>query len=95
MFAERVAGRRMRAGDLELVDDLPPELAAAHLLRTTADEYSLEELAGLRLAEGILQNNQLRVCHVGGNKLSSDAAEKFAEVIAKDHSLKEFVREGV
>lgn len=42
---------------------------------------TLEELAGLKLADGMLENDQLRVCHVGGNKLSSDAAERFAEVI--------------
>jgi Leucine-rich repeat (LRR) protein len=41
----------------------------------------LEDFGGLKLAEGILSNSQLRVCHVGNNKLSSEVAEKFAEVI--------------
>ena len=43
----------------------------------------------MRLAEGILENDQLRVCHVAGNKLSSDAAEKFADVIQKNQNLKD------
>jgi Ran GTPase-activating protein (RanGAP) involved in mRNA processing and transport len=29
------------------------------------------------------------VCHVAGNKLSSDAAEKFADVIQKNQNLKD------
>ena len=44
----------------------------------------MEDFGGLRLAEAILNNKQLRVCHVSNNKLSSEVADKFAEVISKN-----------
>ena len=43
----------------------------------------------MRLAEGVLENDQLRVCHVAGNKLSSEAAERFADVIQRNQNLKD------
>lgn len=49
----------------------------------------LEDFGGLKLAEGILKNKNLRVCHVSNNKLSSEVAEKFAEIITKNANLKD------
>lgn len=49
----------------------------------------MEDFGGLRLAEAILLNKQLRVCHVSNNKLSSEVADKFAEVISKNAQLKD------
>lgn len=46
-------------------------------------------MGGLRLAEGILENKNLRVCHISNNKLSNDVAEKFAEIIEKHKQLKD------
>jgi Ran GTPase-activating protein (RanGAP) involved in mRNA processing and transport len=37
----------------------------------------------------MLLNKNLRVCHVSNNKLSSEVAEKFAEVINKNVNLKD------
>lgn len=49
----------------------------------------LEDQAGLRLAEAVLQNKQIRVLHISNNKLSSDVADTFVEVIKKDSNLKD------
>ena len=42
---------------------------------------NLEDFGGRRLAEALLENQSLKVCHVSNNKLSSDVADLFAEVI--------------
>ena len=34
-------------------------------------------------------NQSMRVCHISNNKLSSDVAEKFTEVIKRDSNLKD------
>ena len=49
----------------------------------------MEDFAGLKLAEAILLNKNLRVVHVGNNKLSSEVAETFAEVISSNPNLKD------
>ena len=43
---------------------------------------TLEDFAGEKLAEGILLNKSLKVCHVANNKLSSEVAETYAKVIS-------------
>ena len=51
---------------------------------------TLEDVAGLRIAEGLMDNDQVRVVHMASNKLSSEVAEKFSEVIMKNQNLKDF-----
>ena len=49
----------------------------------------LEDFAGLKLAEGMLKNTNLKVCHVAGNKLSSEVASTFAQVVKGNEQLKD------
>jgi Ran GTPase-activating protein (RanGAP) involved in mRNA processing and transport len=49
----------------------------------------LEDFGGRRLAVALLENQSLKVCHVSNNKLSSDVADLFAEVIMKSGNLKD------
>ena len=49
----------------------------------------MEDFGGRRLAEALLENQSLKVCHVSNNKLSSDVADLFAEVIMKSGNLKD------
>jgi hypothetical protein len=41
----------------------------------------LEDVAGMKIAEGLLKNDQIRVVHMASNKLSSEVAELFANVL--------------
>jgi len=49
----------------------------------------LEDYGGIRLADGMLQNNQIRVVHAAHNKMGSDCAEKFAEVMKQNENFKD------
>jgi Ran GTPase-activating protein (RanGAP) involved in mRNA processing and transport len=49
----------------------------------------LEDFAGLKLAEGMLKNQNLKICHVASNKLSSEVAETFAKVVSKNEQMKD------
>jgi Ran GTPase-activating protein (RanGAP) involved in mRNA processing and transport len=44
----------------------------------------LEDYAGLKVAEAILLNKTMRCVHISNNKLSSEVAEKYAEVITNN-----------
>ena len=44
----------------------------------------LEDYAGLKVAEAILLNKTMRCVHIYNNKLSSEVAEKYAEVITNN-----------
>ena len=49
----------------------------------------LEDFGGLKVAEALIMNKSLKVCHVANNKLSSEVAEKYAEVVNLCENLKD------
>ena len=49
----------------------------------------LEDVAGMKIAEGLMKNDQIRVVHMASNKLSSETSELFADVIKKNQNLKD------
>ena len=44
----------------------------------------MEDVAGMKIAEGLMKNDQIRVVHMASNKLSSETSELFEDVLKKN-----------
>jgi len=44
----------------------------------------LEDVAGMKIAEAMMKNDQIRVVHMASNKLSSETSELMVDVLKKN-----------